>query len=527
MIMTFLSGIVSSFACAQENAADTVKKTKVYLEHTDLRYVNKNIDDQRQILSGNVVFRHDSSFMYCDSAYFYERDLSLEAFGRVRMEQGDTLFVYGDYLFYDGKIELAQMRRNVRMINIQQDSTEVTLYTDSLDYDRFTNLCYYFDGGRVIDMENELVSLFGQYSPETKIAVFNDSVRLTNPNFILYSDTLEYSTETRVATILGPSVIESDSGTVYSTRGWYNTQDNTSLLLDRSIVLSSEKILTGDSLLYDRTNGIGQAFGDMILYDTTQNVTLTGYFGYYEERTEYAFVTDSACALEYSQGDTLFLHADTLELITVDSTSRYLRAYKGVRFYRFDIQGICDSMVFSTKDSVLYMYGNPVLWSEDRQLFGDSIIIYMADTAIDYVHVPSSAFSIQYVDSGCFNQLGGNDMKAYFKGKNVEHIDVDGNVETIYYSQEEDGTIDLLYYIKTSYLSIWMNEAGKLAKLKTWPLTVGEVIPVPDLTEEQKTLKKFVWREDLRPVDKYDIFRFYKSRKKGMATHPPSVETDL
>jgi lipopolysaccharide export system protein LptA len=525
MIMTFLSGIVSSFACAQENTADTVKKTKIHLDHADERYFNKNIDDQRLLLNGNVVFRHDSSFMYCDSAYLYERDHSLEAFGRVRIEQGDTLFVYGDYLFYDGNIELAQMRRNVLMVNVQQDSTEVTLYTDSLDYNRITNICYYFAGGRVVDMENELVSLYGQYSPGTKIAVFKDSVRLTNPNFILYSDTLEYSAETKIATILGPSVIESDSGTVYSTRGWYNTQDNTSLLLDRSNILSGEKILTGDSLIYDRANGIGTAFGDMILYDTVQNMTLTGHLGYYEERTEYAFVTDSACALEYSQGDTLFLHADTLELITTDSMSRYLRAYKGVRFYRSDIQGICDLMRFSTKDSVLRMYGDPVLWSENQQLSGDSIIIYMADTAIDYVHVPTSAFSVQYVNSDCFNQLGGNDLKAYFKGKNVERIDVDGNAESIYYPLEEDGTIEILNYLKSSSLSIWTDEEGRLSKLKFIDRPVGKTIPLPELTEAQKTLKKFAWHKDLRPVDKYDIFRFYKSNVKEM-TLPP-VETDL
>ncbi|MDR1524416.1 MAG: hypothetical protein LBS79_04025 [Tannerella sp.] len=529
MIVTCLPGVFFSFAHAQENAADTVKKTKIYLEHAGVRSFDKNIDDQRQVLNGNVIFRHDSSFMYCDSAYFYERDRSLEAFGTVRMEQGDTLFVYGDYLFYDGNIELARMRRNVRMVNIQQDSSIVTLYTDSLDYDRIADVCYYFEGGRVVDVENELTSFYGRYSPETKIAVFNDSVCLTNPNFVLYSDTLEYSTETKIATILGPSVIESDSGTVYSTKGWYNTQENTSLLLDRSQVFSGEKILTGDSLVYDKAHAIGTAFGDMSLRDTAQDMTLTGHYGYYEEKTEYAFVTDSACALEYSQGDTLFLYADTLELITVDSTSRYLRAVGGARFYRSDIQGICDSMRFNTKDSVLHMFGTPVLWSENQQLSGDSIIIYMADTAIDYVHVPTSAFSIQLVDSGCFNQLGGNDLKAYFKGRNPERIDVDGNVESIYYPLETDSTIEVLNYLQSSYLSMWMNSSGGLEKLKVWPLSAGKVIPMPDLTDEEKTLKKFAWHENLRPVDRYDIFRFYKRKTAAGADVPPvsPVEADL
>lgn len=519
-----MSGICLSLARAQDNTQDTVKKTKVYLEHANVQSFNKNINDQRQVLNGNVVFRHDSSYMYCDSAYFYEQELSLEAFGHVRMEQGDTLFVYGDYLFYDGNLELAQVRHNVRMINIQQDSSEVTLYTDSLDYNRQTDIGYYFEGGRIIDAENELISIYGRYSPGTKIAVFNDSVQLTNPNFILYSDTLEYSTETKVATILGPSIIESDSGIIHSSRGWYNTQENTSLLLDRSEVLSGDKFLTGDSLIYDRNIGYGEAFGNMGILDTAQKMILTGHYGYYEEIRDYAFATDSACAIEYSQGDSLFLHADTLELVTIDSTSRILRAFMGVRFYRFDIQGICDSMRFDTKDSVLYMYGNPVLWNEGQQLFGDTIIIYMADSTIDHVHVPTSAFVVQEVEPGYYNQLAGNDLKAYFDGKNIEHIDIDGNAESIFYPMEKDSSMVGLNYTQSSYLSIWFKE-GQLDKMKIWPSPTGKMIPIPDLMPEQKTLKQFAWYGDLRPVDKHDIFRFY-NKEKGQETMPESDDDE-
>ncbi|MDR1722790.1 MAG: hypothetical protein LBR84_02470 [Tannerella sp.] len=517
----FCGAIVAQAQDQDTIPADTVRKTVVYLERADVQSFNRNINDQRQVLNGNVVFRHDSSYMYCDSAYFYENDVSLEAFGLVRLEQGDTLFVYGDYLFYDGNIELAKMRHNVRMVNIQQDSSVVTLYTDSLDYNRQTDIGYYFEGGRIIDAENELVSVYGQYSPGTKIAVFNDSVRLTNPNFTLYSDTLNYSTETKVATILGPSVIESDSGVIHTSRGWYNTQDNTSLLLDRSEVVSGNKLLVGDSLVYDRGAGIGRAFGNMSIVDTVQKTILTGNIGYYEENTEYAFATDSACAVEYSQGDSLFLHADTLELITVDSTSRFMRAFMGVRFYRTDIQGVCDSMRFSTKDSVLYMYGNPVLWNEEQQLFGDTIIIYMSDSAVDYVHVPTSAFIVQMIDTGYYNQLGGNDLKAYFNGKKIERIEIDGNAESIFYPLEQDSTMIGLNYTQSSYMSILMKD-NKIEKMKIWPNPTGKMIPIPDLTPEVKTLKKFAWYEALRPTDRYDIFRSTKeSPPASSASHNP------
>jgi len=503
--LIFLLSVSFPMTYAQEYVQDTVKKTKVYLEHCDVQSYNKNIDDQRKVLTGNVIFRHDSSFMYCDSAYFFEQDKTLEAFGAVRMEQGDTLFIYGDYLHYDGRIELAKMRNNVRMVNVR-DTSQVTLYTDSLDYDRVANLGYFFEWGRIIDAENELVSLYGQYSPATKIAVFNDSVLLTNPNFTLHSDTLEYSTETKIATILGPSVIESDSGIIHSSRGWYDTENNTSLLLDRSVVLSGNKFLSGDTLAYDRVAGIGEAFGNVIIRDTVQKVILLGNYGYCEEKTEFAFVTDSASAIEYSQGDSLYLHADTLLLVTVDSTSRYLRAFMGARFYRSDIQGVSDSMRFSTKDSVLYMYENSVLWNEDQQLFGDSIHIYMSDSAVKYVHVPTSAFVAQMVDTGYFNQLGGNDLKAYFEGKNIRQIDIDGNAESIFYPMERDSAMIGQNSTQSSYLTMWIS-GNKLEKLKIWPQPTGKMIPIPLLTPEEKKLKKFAWYEDLRPVNKDDIFR--------------------
>lgn len=509
-LIVLLSGLCLSYSHAQDSVRDTVKKTTIYLERTNVQSYNKFINEYRTVFTGDVVFRHDSSFMYCDSAYFYENENSLEAFGNVRLEQGDTLFVYGDYLYYEGKIELARMRYNVRMVNIQQDSSVVTLYTDSLDYNRQSNIGYYFEGGRIVDAENVLVSVYGQYSPGTKVAVFNDSVHLTNPNFVLNSDTLEYSTDTKVATILGPSVIDSDSGVIHSSRGWYNTQENTSLLLDRSLVISGDKTLTGDSLVYHKDAGIGKAFGNMSICDTVQKMILKGNYGYYEEKTDYAFATDSAFATEYSQGDSLFLYGDSLELMTVDSTARILKAYMGVRFYRSDIQGVADSMRFDTRDSVLRMYGKPaVLWNETQQLFGDSIIIYMADSAVDHVHVPTSSFVVQQVDTGYYNQLGGNDLKAYFSGSNIEKIDIDGNAESIFYPMERDSTMLGLNYTQSSYLSIWMKES-KLDKLKIWPKPTGKLIPIPDLTSEEKTLKKFAWYDEIRPVDKHDIFRFYK-----------------
>lgn len=488
--------------------ADTVttKKTKVFLEHANTLSFDKEVKADAQFLQGDVCFRHDSSYMYCDSAYFFETTNSLEAFSNVRMEQGDTLFVYGNYLFYDGNTQIAYLRENVRMENGQ-----VTLFTDSLNYERIPDIGYYFDGGLIVDSLNQLSSFYGQYSPTTKLAIFNDSVRLENPNFTLYSDTLHYDTESKIATILGPSIIVSDSGTIHSSRGWYNTETNTSLLLDRSEVYSGNRVLIGDSISYNQDAGFGEAFGNMCLRDTAQKVILEGQYGFYNERTEYAFATDSARFMEYSQGDTLYLHADTLEMATLDSTAREIKAFHGVRFYRIDMQGVCDSMQFNTRDSVLYMYDNPVLWNEQYQLYGDTIEIYMNDSTIDYAHVIQFAFAVQHLDSSYYNQLKGNDLKAYFEGQTVRQIDVEGNAESIYYPLEGDGAKIGLNETKSGFLTIWVKD-NKLEKLKIWPTPLGNLTPIPDLKPEQKTLKDFYWYDYLRPKNKDDIYNVVKKK---------------
>ncbi len=520
-ILAFVLGVL--FVCAADGVAQVqpgegppqqgeAKTTKVYLEHANVISYNQELKPDAQLLNGDVCFRHGSSYMYCDSAYFYELTNTLEAYSNVRMEQGDTLFVYGNFLYYDGNTQLARLRDNVRMEN-----GEVTLFTDSLNYDRARDIGYYFDGGLIVDSENELSSYYGQYSPGTKMAVFNDSVRLENTNFTLYSDTLNYQTDTKIATILGPSTIVSDSGTVHTSRGWYNTVDQTSLLLDRSSIVSGTKYMIGDSIHYNREEGFAEAFGNMFLQDTAQHLILEGQYGFYNEKLEYAFATDSARFMEYSQQDTLYLHADSLQLLTIDSTYREVKAFYGVRFYRTDVQGVCDSMLFNTRDSVLYMFTEPIIWNEQYELYGDTIEVFMNDSTIDFAHVKQFAFAVQAVDTMHYNQLKGNDLKAYFNGKSLRLIDIEGNAESIYYVAEEAGPLIGLNTTKSAYLSIQLLD-NKLDRIVWKPKVEASMIPLPDLKPEQKTLKDFYWFDYLRPKDKDDI---YSVKKRKAQDVPP------
>ena len=488
-------------------------KSKVYLLHSDvLKKSPLNPDPDAQILIGNVAFRHDSVYMYCDSACFYEKTNSLEAFDNVKMVQGDTLFLYGDYLFYDGNTQIAQVRYNVRMEN-----KNTTLLTDSLNYDRIYNLGYYFDGGTVMDEENVLTSEWGEYSPATKISVFNYDVKLVNPKFTLTSDTLRYSTATKIANILGPSDIVSDANHIYSELGFYNTQIGQAELLDRSVLTNEGKRLIGDSLFYDRVKGYGEAFDNVIMTDTVNKNMLTGDYCYYNELTKYAFATKKAVAVDYSQGDSLFMHADTLQMYTyylnTDSMFRETRAYHKVRMYRADVQGVCDSLVFSSKDSCLTMYYDPILWNNNQQLLGEKIMIYMNDSTIDWAHIQNQALSVEQLDSTSYNQVTGKEMKAWFQGGEMRKVDVIGSVRLVYYPMESDSTLIGMNVSETSLLNMFL-ENRKMKKMIMSPKSNGTLYPMLQRPPEKMKLDNFVWFDYIRPLDKEDIFE-WRGKKAG------------
>ena len=458
----------------QVPSADRQQKNKVFLEHADYLVADEKISTEYQILRGNVVFRKEGVFMYCDSAYFYDASNSLDAFGNVKMNQGDTLFVYSDVMYYSGIDEIAQLRHNVRLEN-----RDMTLYTDSLDYDMIENLGYYFDGGRIVDSENELVSVYGQYDPDTKDAEFLFDVELINEKYVMRTDTLHYNTSTHIANIVGPTTIVSDSNVIYSQRGWYDTEADKATLYDRSLLVGNNGIkLTGDTLYYDRNAGYGEAFGNMLLTDSIHNSLLDGNYGFHNERENKSFATLKARAREINGTDTLYLHGDTIRTHVLEDSSRVMIAEPNVRFFRFNIQGLCDSMTYVQRDSMLYMDRHAILWSGERQITGNSIDIHMNDSTVDYALLPDYGFMAEFIGEVYFNQLSGKEMKAYFINQELRQLDVSGNVQLIMFPMEEDSTYNKLVDAESSYMILLLKPKQEIDKITMWPEVTGNVTPL-------------------------------------------------
>lgn len=498
-------------------AANRYQEGKVFLEHADLLHYEKipvaedaeEIPEQYQVLNGNVVMRKGDMFMYCDRAYFYEESNSFDAFGNVRMEQGDTLFVYADELNYDGASELAilyaDFGKKVRLIN-----KDVKLETDVFNYDMLNEVGYYTNGGVLTDKQNKLTSVAGEYHPNTKDAYFNYNVHLRSlqnaDTLHIYTDSLDYNTATHIAKIVSKSEIVNSDGVIYSTSGIYNTDTGVGDLYKRSLVVTKRgSTLTGDTLFYDRTKGFGEAFGGVIVTDSVRQVSLHGEYGFYDEIADSAFVTIRALAKEYSRGDTLYLHGDTINAYTEPDSTKVTNAFHRVRFYRSDMQGICDSLSMTDRDSIMYMYRHPVVWSDERQIFGNVIYLHLNDSTIDWARLPQFGFTAEHIAEDCYNQLSGTDLTAWFNDSTLRRLYVEGNVQLIMFPMENDSTYNKYVQTESSYMDSYYDH-NTVDSIHFWPETTTKVVPLYLARKNSYFLPKFAWYEDLRPWSPEDVF---------------------
>jgi lipopolysaccharide export system protein LptA len=428
------------------------------------------------------------------------------------MYQGDTLSLLSEYAFYDGNDEMAIARRNVQLKN-----RGTTLYTDSLNFDRLYDNAYFFEGGKMVDGKTTLVSDWGEYNTKTKLAVFNFDVKMRNKDMYLTTDTLYYDTQTSTAQIVGPTDITSGASHIYSERGYYDTKNDRARLLDRSVLDNGGKTLVGDSLWHDEKAGVSKAYYNIVYTDSVNKNMMTGNYGEYDDLTGYAMCTDSAVAIDFSQRDSLFMHADTFKIFTfninTDSVYRKIHAYNKVRAYRTDVQAVCDSLVYNSRDSCMTMYYDPIVWNFSQQLVGDEIQIFMRDSLVDRAHVINNAFSIEQLpDLKNYNQVSSHEMFAFFENGVMHEAQAKDNVLVIYYPEDEaDSSLIGLNYTETAELRMFM-ENRKMKRI--WmPKAEGTLYPMSQIPPDKKFLPGYAWYDYIRPTDRYDIFNWRPKRK--------------
>ncbi len=349
---------------------------KIYLE-ADMQYYDAEYLPGVDRFIGNVVFKHENSIGYCDSAYSYTSDNYIIAFGNpVKIFSGDSVELYGQRVYYDGETKESIVVRNVKLTN-----KTAALYTDTLIYDNQRSVGYFLEGGKLVDKDNTLTSYRGSYFTNTDFAFFQDSVKLVNDTYTMTCDSLEFDTKNEIANFISRTKLVSDENSIYTSSGWYDTKHNQALLIEDVILNSKEQQLFADTVYYDKNISEGIAYENITIIDTTQGAIVKGHYAEYREKGGISLVTDSALFIFVDQQDSLFLHSDTLKLL-LDTLQNPMEvyAYHHVKFFNKDLQGCCDSMTYHVEDSLLTMYYNPVIWSEENQMSADTMRVFILDS---------------------------------------------------------------------------------------------------------------------------------------------------
>ena len=276
--------------------------------------------------------------------------------------------------------------------------------------------------------------------------------------------------------------------------------------------------MVGDSVYHNAKDGTNYAYWNVVYTDSVNKNSLTGDYAEYNDSTGYAMATKNAVSMDFSQKDTLYMHADTFKIFTfninTDSVYRKIHAYNKVRAYRVDVQAVCDSLVYNSKDSCMTMYRDPIIWNRNQQLFGEEVRVYMRDSTIDWAHVIGQAFSAEQMpDSIHFNQVSSKEMKAFFKKGEMRETQAIDNVLIVYYPVDDsDSALIGLNYTETPLLKMFLE--NRRMKRIWMQKPVGTLYPMTQIPPDKYFLPQYAWFDYIRPLNKEDIFN-WRPKKEG------------
>lgn len=470
-------------------------QTKIIIKKAD-RLTPGMVNNQPvRKLIGDVHLIQGTTNIYCDSAYFFNNN-SAQAFSNVHIKDDvDTLDLRGEYMEYEGNSRLVKVRRNVIF---KDDSTN--LYTDNLDYNRDTEVGYYFDGGKLVDSTNVLTSDRGFYNSRTKKAQFIDSVVLVSPDFYMETDTLDYYTVEKQARSMGRTyALTAEKDTLRSTQGMLYKQREKYSEIYHGTIITTDYEINGDTLIANDSLKYYQGMYNVTLESFEDSLKIYGNQVYYDKLSKTAKSYDDAYLRKMMQGDSLFIKGDTLLSVqNQQGSDKFLSAYMGAQMYKSDMQAKSDSITYNLSDSTIYMFRDPVIWNIDSQISADSIKITTANNRIHRMHLNVNSFVISQDTAKNFNQVKGRDMVVYFDQGFIQRSDVFGNGESIYFTGSGGGPSSM-NKLQCSNMSIYFS-SNFVTELRTYREVDGSLIPAIEIQDPDRKLRGFTWRIQERPT---------------------------
>ena len=468
--------------------------------------------------SKQVHIKHEGIELWCDEAIYYGKQDFIEAYGKVRVKQGDTINMTSKYVEYSGKTQLAFASGSVVLTD---PNSEIT--TDTLYFDRVKQQAFYRSSGKVVrDTTGTITSTIGRYYMKSKKYQFVNNVKLVNPEYVIESNQLDFYTLSGFAFLFGPTTITSETSVIYCERGFYNTQNDTGYFVKNSKINYDERVVEGDSIYFDRTKSFASATNNITITDTLNNTLVKSHYAEVFREKDSVFVTKRALAITLQENDSIFVHSDTL-MVTGKPDKRITRAYYNAKIYKSDLSGKADSIHMNQKTGLtqlinldqnitkdpFYKVQHPILWNLKNQITGDSIhLISNSKTeTLDSLKVFDHAFIISKDSLGDgYNQISGQKLVGLFENNSLSTIDIIKNAESIYYLRNEANELVGIDKSKSGSIKVWVSE-NTIDEIRKYNQIGGKTYPEIEYPENEKILKGFHWRETERPTSVEDLFK--------------------
>ncbi len=494
-----------------------------------LRFISQADGTQLQTLAGSAKVKQGNTFLSGDSIILNPKTSVAEVFGNVHINDADTVNTYASYLKYLGKERVAYLKKNVKLTD-----GKATLLTDDLEYNLATGIATYKNGGKVLNGKTVLTSSDAVYYSDTKDVYFKKYVHLTDPQYDIKADSLLYNTFYKTATFISPTIIKTKDGGVINTRsGTYNLETGEAIFYDRTAYSDSTRSVSGDKIAYDEKIGILQVEGNGKLVDSVNRVTAIGGQILLDKNKNSFLATRKPVMILYRGDDSTYVRADTLfsGLRKYDSTKnittisndtlvkvtpvaisaandsiRYFLAFNKVKIFNDSLQAVCDSLYYSTEDSVFRMFRDPVFWNDKTQVSGDTIYLFTEQQKAKRLYVFNDGMVVNETAKSLYNQMAGRTLNGYFVEGNIDYVRVKGSpAESIFYPQDEDSAYIGMNRSSGDVIDIYFVNK-ELNRVKFVNDVNGTLYPLKQIPNGTNILKGFLWQDNRRPKNKLELF---------------------
>lgn len=487
------------FAWLLAGAALVQAQQQIEILNADLFTLEQSPEGAVRRLSGNVQMKQDSALLYCNTAWHYPRENRVRAEGNVRIVMTNGVVLTADNGTYEGSTRIARCWGNVVLTD-----RGARLTTDRLTYYRTPGYAFYDTGGRLTEQANVLTSRIGYYYPDRDLAIFKQQVLFVSAeNYRLRSDSLEYVVKRERARMVAPTwVWNADSTRTGFARGGYYDAPRQELFLHTNARLQDTVwTLWADTLFYNSPQDTGWAHCGLYVRNADSTRYLAAERARFRQKTRELWLWENPYMVQYTATDTLSLFADSLYARddSVAGVHRFL-ATQNARLHMRDMQARAHWLRYLPRDSLISLAQDPVLWSRDNQLSGDSVHVWMVGNTVDSLFVDRNAFMLSKVDSVApfYHQLRGKQVAARFRANQLVWMQVMGNCESIYFMKDGPDYVGM-NQAYAAQMTLWMEDNAPVRiKLDTQPK--GTFYPIHEVWAKPPQLEGFRLRTADRPV---------------------------